>query len=314
MIKNTILILSSACLALVIAIFASYYYLKYKESGKEPVVPKGIEKIDPLLGRSVEQNVLEYSSRTGEKLKYQTDTYGSRSSAAFVLGTNECSIVMMGDSRTFGFGVDQEDVWTAKLNQMLSKAKIYNFGVPGYGIDQMQLRFSQDGILVLPKLGFFYVPHFDFQRHMYKERFASPKPYYDVVDGKLVLKMDHMNKAYDQQSAREEMDEMLKRKIPNYEGEFSKEEVWSKAKLIWEKAKEEANNKNIKLIMISGIKDFCEYLKEPDCIFFKTTKQDNIITKDGENLFHINKAANLRMAEFLYQKILDEKWLPQSCF
>jgi hypothetical protein len=61
------------------------------------------------------------------------------------LGPGNCRVALVGDSFTFGDGVRFEDSWGYRLEQMLPQGcRVLNFGVGGYGIDQMYLRYKRD--------------------------------------------------------------------------------------------------------------------------------------------------------------------------
>ncbi len=56
-----------------------------------------------------------------------------------------CRIALIGDSFTFGEEVRYEDAWAHLLDRQLGPhCRILNFGVGGYGIDQMYLRYVRD--------------------------------------------------------------------------------------------------------------------------------------------------------------------------
>lgn len=60
-------------------------------------------------------------------------------------GLGNCRVALVGDSFTFGDGVRFEDSWGYRLEQLLPKGcRVLNFGVGGYGIDQMYLRYKRD--------------------------------------------------------------------------------------------------------------------------------------------------------------------------
>ena len=60
-------------------------------------------------------------------------------------GAAACRIALVGDSFTFGESVAFEDTWGSQLDRDLQgRCQILNFGVSGYGIDQMYLRYLQD--------------------------------------------------------------------------------------------------------------------------------------------------------------------------
>jgi hypothetical protein len=59
-------------------------------------------------------------------------------------GLGDCRVALVGDSFTFGDGVRFEDSWAYRLEQLLPKGcRVLNFGVGGYGIDQMYLRYKR---------------------------------------------------------------------------------------------------------------------------------------------------------------------------
>ena len=60
-------------------------------------------------------------------------------------GLGDCRVALVGDSFTFGDGVRFEDSWANRLEQLLPKGcRVLNFGVGGYGIDQMYLRYKRN--------------------------------------------------------------------------------------------------------------------------------------------------------------------------
>jgi len=62
--------------------------------------------------------------------------------------------VAVGDSFTFGLGVDQETTWIAQLTK-LSQREIVNLGVPGWGPQQYTRTLEQYGIPLHPKIVFY---------------------------------------------------------------------------------------------------------------------------------------------------------------
>ncbi len=54
-------------------------------------------------------------------------------------------IAVFGDSQTFGEGVEDDQTFSALLGRGLPGVEVLNFGVHGYGTDQMLLRYEVDG-------------------------------------------------------------------------------------------------------------------------------------------------------------------------
>jgi hypothetical protein len=97
---------------------------------------------DQLLGWTVRPNL---SSSDG---LYFTSFEGIRDSSAgsmFAALPGTCRIALVGDSHTFGLELKFEDTWGNHLEDFLPKGcKVLNFGVGGYSLGQMYLRFMRD--------------------------------------------------------------------------------------------------------------------------------------------------------------------------
>lgn len=97
---------------------------------------------DPLLGW------VPASSRESRNGLYFSSVEGLRSIRPGIklrAESSECAIALVGDSNTFGEVVRFEDTWAHQLQLSLdSKCRVLNFGVGGYGIDQMYLRYRRD--------------------------------------------------------------------------------------------------------------------------------------------------------------------------
>jgi len=65
-------------------------------------------------------------------------------------------IVALGDSFTFGIGVEDGETWPARLEEALSRpgvpADVHNLGVPGYGAPEAVARLERLGAMLRPRL------------------------------------------------------------------------------------------------------------------------------------------------------------------
>jgi hypothetical protein len=59
-------------------------------------------------------------------------------------------VEIFGDSFAFGSEAEDDVTYAALLGRELRGAEVMNFGVPGYGLDQMLLRFREEGIAFQP--------------------------------------------------------------------------------------------------------------------------------------------------------------------
>lgn len=100
---------------------------------------------DSLLGWTVKPN------STGERGLFQSSAEGIRSPRVgieYAITNPACRIALVGDSFVFGEESEYEKSWGHRLELSLgNRCQVLNFGVPGYGIGQMHLRYNKD---VLP--------------------------------------------------------------------------------------------------------------------------------------------------------------------
>lgn len=97
---------------------------------------------DDLLGWTIRPN-----GQSGAGL-YRSSSEGlrtSREGTSLAKDTEKTDIALVGDSFTFGYEVKYEETYGYYLEQELgSRYRVLNFGVPGYGLDQSFLRYKKD--------------------------------------------------------------------------------------------------------------------------------------------------------------------------
>ncbi|MBS2036245.1 SGNH/GDSL hydrolase family protein [bacterium] len=95
-------------------------------------------------------------------------------------------IAFFGDSFTFGEEVSDDETYLAYLNQQFPQAEIMNFGVRGYGYDQMLLYLQEEGVKYRPDMVVLAFNRLDLSRNRLDFRDA-PKPRFLLKNGNLVL-------------------------------------------------------------------------------------------------------------------------------
>ena len=110
-----------------------------------------IEKADQSMPYVVPDEDLGWtlgSGRSSQNGLYFIGKQGIRTArAGEVLNTEPqpCRIALVGDSFTFGENVTFEGTWGSALESALQgHCQVLNFGVPGFGVDQMYLRYLRD--------------------------------------------------------------------------------------------------------------------------------------------------------------------------
>jgi len=118
---------------------------------------------------------------------YKANADGFRSNKEF---SQQGPVVLVGDSFTFGTGVAYEDTFGALLENRLGSAPVYNFAMPGFGIDQMWMALKHQASQFNPKLVVVAFIDNDFERSLtaYREWEGFNKPSFVLKTGKLRLR------------------------------------------------------------------------------------------------------------------------------
>lgn len=154
----------------------------------EPVIPRNLEQFNELLGWSPTPMFRGSSDRMGYEIEYQINSKGLRDDETdYEKSANVFRIVLLGDSRTFGFGVPIEKHFSRLLEGYFLDIEVINMGVNGFGVDQELLFLSSEGVRYEPDLVLAYVAHYGAHRHMHGRRFGKDKPQYQLVSGELAL-------------------------------------------------------------------------------------------------------------------------------
>ena len=95
-------------------------------------------------------------------------------------------VVVLGDSFTFGEEVSDDDTMAAVLSTMLSGAEVLNFGVHGYGHDQMLVYLREEALRYRPDVVLLGFVDVDVERNILAFRDYA-KPQYVVENGRLRL-------------------------------------------------------------------------------------------------------------------------------
>jgi hypothetical protein len=108
---------------------------------------------DPFTGWRMAANVTFRWSVDGQWSHYQANSQGFRSPHHYEARDDQRTIAIVGDSFAFGMGVDQEDTFGAVLERRLEPQTIvYNFAMPGFGLDQMWMSVRHQALPLKPDL------------------------------------------------------------------------------------------------------------------------------------------------------------------
>lgn len=143
-------------------------------------------RFDPLLGWRPLPNVVRWGADWSADEAARTNSDGWRDAEFTRAAEGRARIVAIGDSFTWGAGVDYGERWTEFLENEGARRDVLNLGVNAFGSDQEMLllehdglRYEPDAVVVMLFLGndssdIYYERHFDW-----------PKPYCVPVAGGL---------------------------------------------------------------------------------------------------------------------------------
>ena len=150
-------------------------------------------ELDPdLIYRLRRRNAVSWSTREFTETSH-TDALGLRGVEVGPKRPGEQRILAIGDSFTFGHGVQDDETYPAVLERRLRgrgyDVRAQNAGVPGYSTDQAYTYFVRDGARLAPDLVLVGVHCSDVS-----DNYESPL--YDVADGALVRRDARRSRMY----------------------------------------------------------------------------------------------------------------------
>ena len=144
---------------------------------------------DPLLGWAGRPNAEGIFASADFRVSVKQDRFGNRNLTP-PLVSGKMNVLVLGDSFGWGWGVEADEVFSARINSGNDGLNLYNLSAPGYGTDQEYLsliRFLSHnnesdyaGVLLL-----FYFN--DMEDVLRTERHTYPKPRFVLREGELVL-------------------------------------------------------------------------------------------------------------------------------
>lgn len=165
---------------------ALFLFFPFKDQSS--AVPRNIGQFDSRLGWSLKSFSIGYSDATGSKIEYKINSHGLRSrEAGYEKPDNIFRIILLGDSRTFGYGCSIEKHFSSLIENNFKDLEVINMGVCGYGVDQELLALELEGLKYRPDLVLAYVAHYGDERHTKTEIFGKSKPRFILKDNKLLL-------------------------------------------------------------------------------------------------------------------------------
>ena len=166
---------------------ATWRHRWLKRRGSQPHLSYSFDVFDPGRGWALKPGIRD--ARPWAEATLNTNSRGLRGSAEYDYRKppGRIRILAFGDSFTFGEEVSDHETWPRRLEELIPGAQVLNFGVHGYGHDQMLVYLQQEGVkyqadVVL--LGFLFD---DMERNLLSFRDYA-KPRFAIEGDRLALK------------------------------------------------------------------------------------------------------------------------------
>lgn len=161
---------------------------------RPPLYPGDIEpflddRSNPHIGWTMTRNWVIPETTADYTVTYKSNHQGFRDTREFTANTPGRRIAFLGDSYTFGSGVTREETFAIRLERMLENTSCYNYGIGGFGVDQMWMTLRHYAMAAKPHLVVLSFIRHDLDRSLsaYWRGYAwKEKPAFRLVDGELV--------------------------------------------------------------------------------------------------------------------------------
>ena len=139
-------------------------------------------KFDSQLGWYHNPNVHADFSHPEFDVKVRTNGLGLRDENIDPHDQRQ-KVLFLGDSLTWGFGVEEEERFTERLQESLPGIRVVNAGVSGYGTDQELLLYEKLQGVIAPDIVAVLVFKNDFQNIDSVQQYGYPKPAFCQSEG-----------------------------------------------------------------------------------------------------------------------------------
>jgi hypothetical protein len=157
----------------------------HRQSGKFPI-SYYLDVYHPTRGWALRPGLSRVAAFNNKTVSSNDRGLRGSSNHAYEKPLGTTRILTLGDSFTFGEEVSDDETWTYYLEKLLPRSEVLNFGVHGYGHDQMLLYLREEGIKYHPDIVILGFLLGDMQRNVLSFRDYS-KPRFVLDGGRLVL-------------------------------------------------------------------------------------------------------------------------------
>lgn len=166
-----------------------------------------LSQYDPELGWKGVPNARELFVSHNAKVWLEHNGLGFRDIAAEERSPDKPAVVFLGDSFTWGFEVEFEDMFVNLIRRELAGFEVFNLAHRGYGTDQALLTFRRwHDARPLERVVLMFSEN-DPEENNSDYEYSKPKPKFEVVDDELVLSGVPVPHSEDWRSSRADREE-----------------------------------------------------------------------------------------------------------
>ena len=123
-----------------------------RQSEKSPIIYYPFDVYHPTRGWALRPSISRAVAFGNKTLSSNSRGLRGSSEHEYEKRPGTLRILTFGDSFTFGDEVSDDETWTYFLEKLLPGSEVINFGVHGYGHDQMLLYLREEGIKYRPDI------------------------------------------------------------------------------------------------------------------------------------------------------------------
>jgi len=133
---------------------------------------------DEQLGWKGRPNVSAQIEHPEFSITLETNSKGFRDKEYSYERNDKKRVLVLGDSYTWGYGVENGERFTDYLEEMMPQWEVINAGVSGYGTDQELLLYRYEGKKYQPDIVMLLMFYNDYENNFSSEQYTYNKPYF----------------------------------------------------------------------------------------------------------------------------------------
>lgn len=149
-----------------------------KRHGRQKDFTQKFDVYNPTRGWALKPGIKEMPVFDGKILNSNSKGLRGKTEYEYRREAGKRRILVLGDSFTFGDEVSDDETYPHYLESLLPDTEVLNFGVSGYGHDQMLLYLKDEGVKYKPDLVLLGFVYLDISRNIFKF-FGYSKPKFE---------------------------------------------------------------------------------------------------------------------------------------